>query len=227
MEPPTAPVLEHEYAEETQGATQQASQYAAYGNPVHPMESPFFGCLQPCNTALRRIDFQKTQPHNAIGRGPGNNFILPGMRISACLALPWPSILPISSFSCALLTTRFCPFFFGGHAGFNHCQIMWDGREDSHSQVVVHDNSTNGTWVCHIPSAPIMRTADAQAANTDQRVARAKGPYAHHARRKRDRVWVANATAKPARRLPLHLPAPRAARAYGHPRTLRHGARAR
>lgn len=113
MEPPAAPILEPEYAEETQGATQQASQYAsAYGNAVHPMESPFFGCLQPCNTALRRIDFQKTQPHNAIGRGASNNFILPGMRIS-----------------------------------FNHCQIMWDGREDSHSQVVVHDNSTNGTWI--------------------------------------------------------------------------------
>jgi hypothetical protein len=111
MEPPAAPVLEHEYAEETQGATQQASQYAAYGNAVHPMESPFFGCLQPCNTALRRIDFQKTQPNNAIGRGPTNNFILPGMRISACLALPWCSISPIASFLCAVLTTRFYPFF--------------------------------------------------------------------------------------------------------------------
>ncbi|KAI9455364.1 kinase-like domain-containing protein [Lactarius psammicola] len=112
MEPP-APILEHEYAEETQGATQQASQYASlYANSVHPMESPFFGCLQPCNTALRRIDFQKTQPHNAIGRGPVNDFVLPGMRIS-----------------------------------FNHCRVMWDGREDSHSQVVVQDSSTNGTWI--------------------------------------------------------------------------------
>ena len=89
MEPPAAPILEHEYAGETQGATQQASQYASfYANSVHPMESPFFGCLQPCNTALRRIDFQKTQPNNAIGRGPTNNFILPGMRISACVAPP-------------------------------------------------------------------------------------------------------------------------------------------
>lgn len=94
MEPPTAPV-EHEYHEETQGATQQASQYAVYATG-HPMESPFFGCLQPCNTALRRIDFQKTQPHNAIGRGPGNNFILTGMRISACVALLRCSILPIA-----------------------------------------------------------------------------------------------------------------------------------
>ena len=84
MEPPAAPIFEPEYAGETQGATQQASQYALYGNSVHPMESPFFGCLQPCNGALRRIDFQKTQPHNLIGRGPTNDFVLPGMRISAC-----------------------------------------------------------------------------------------------------------------------------------------------
>lgn len=32
--------------------------------------------------------------------------------------------------------------------GYNHCRIMWDGSEDAQSQVVVHDNSTNGTWVC-------------------------------------------------------------------------------
>ncbi|KAI0301033.1 kinase-like domain-containing protein [Multifurca ochricompacta] len=115
MEPPAAIPLtnEHENVGETQGATQQASQYASYyANSVHPMESPFFGCFQPCNTALRRLDFQKTHPHNAIGRGPGNDFVLHGMRIS-----------------------------------YNHCQIMWDGREDRHSQVVVHDNSTNGTWI--------------------------------------------------------------------------------
>lgn len=88
MEPPAVPISDQEYAGETQGATQQASQYTSfYPNSVHPMESPFFGCLQPCNTALRRIDFQKTQPHNTVGRGPGNDFVLPGMRISACVAL--------------------------------------------------------------------------------------------------------------------------------------------
>ena len=51
-------------------------------NDVHPMDRPFFGCLQPCNTALRRIDFVKTQPLIAIGRGANNDFVLPGMRIS-------------------------------------------------------------------------------------------------------------------------------------------------
>ncbi len=71
---------EHDYAGETQGATQQASQ-AFYQNEA-PMERPFFGCLQPCNTALRRIDFMKTKPLIAIGRGVNNDFVLPGMRIS-------------------------------------------------------------------------------------------------------------------------------------------------
>lgn len=107
---PVFPV-EYDYAGETQGATQQASQ-AFYPNDMHAMERPYFGCLQPCNTALRRIDFVKTQPLIAIGRGANNDFILPGMRIS-----------------------------------YNHCRIMWDGSEDAQSQVVVHDNSTNGTWV--------------------------------------------------------------------------------
>ncbi|KAI0282349.1 kinase-like domain-containing protein [Russula aff. rugulosa BPL654] len=76
------------------------------------MERPFFGCLQPCNTALRRIDFVKTQPLIAIGRGANNDFVLPGMRIS-----------------------------------YNHCRIMWDGSQDAQSRVIVHDNSTNGTWI--------------------------------------------------------------------------------
>jgi hypothetical protein len=71
---------EHDYAGETQGATQQASQ--AFYNDAYPMERPFFGCLQPCNTALHRIDFVKTQPLIAIGRGANNDFVFPGMRIS-------------------------------------------------------------------------------------------------------------------------------------------------
>ncbi|KAF8494633.1 kinase-like protein [Russula emetica] len=102
---------EHDYAGETQGATQQASQ-AFYQNDVYAMERTFFGCLQPCNAALRRIDFVKTQPIIGIGRGANNDFVFPGMRIS-----------------------------------YNHCRIIWDGSEDAQSQVVVHDNSTNGTWI--------------------------------------------------------------------------------
>ena len=77
---------ENDYAGETQGATQQASQ-AFYQGDVHPMERSFFGCLQPCNTVLHRIDFVKTEPLVAIGRGANNHFILPGMRISKfCLS---------------------------------------------------------------------------------------------------------------------------------------------
>jgi len=80
---------EYEYGGETQGATQQASQ-TFYTNDVHPMDRPFFGCLQPCNSALRRIDFVKTKPIVRIGRGPNNDFIFPGMRISAKPFPPFP-----------------------------------------------------------------------------------------------------------------------------------------
>jgi hypothetical protein len=79
MELPIAGMMPHEYAGETQGATQQASQYASFFNGV---ETPFFGCLQPCHSALRRIDFQKAHVQNTIGRGPNNDFVLSGMRVS-------------------------------------------------------------------------------------------------------------------------------------------------
>ncbi|KAH9972479.1 kinase-like domain-containing protein [Lactifluus volemus] len=109
LEPPITGMMPYEYAGETQGATQQASQYASFYNG---METPFFGCLQPCHSALRRIDFQKTHAQNTIGRGPNNDFVLSGMRVS-----------------------------------YQHCRIIWDGREDRQSQVVVHDSSSNGTWI--------------------------------------------------------------------------------
>lgn len=91
---------ENDYAGETQGATQQSSQ-AFYHNDAHPMERPFFGCLQPCNGALRRIDFVKTQPLIAIGRGANNDFVLPGMRISKqCLSPFPPSLCPFTPLLC-------------------------------------------------------------------------------------------------------------------------------
>ena len=86
---------EYEYGGETQGATQQASQ-PFYTNDVHPMDRPFFGCLQPCNSALRRIDFVKTKPIVRIGRGPNNDFTFPGMRISAKPFLRSPPSLLLS-----------------------------------------------------------------------------------------------------------------------------------
>lgn len=86
-------VGEYDYAGETQGATQQASQIF-YGNDVHPMDRPFFGCLLPCNTMLRRIDFMKTRPNISVGRGPTNDFVLPGMRISAWHLFFFHTFLP-------------------------------------------------------------------------------------------------------------------------------------
>jgi hypothetical protein len=73
---------EHDYVGETQGVTQQASQNF-YANKVHPMDWPFLGCLHPCNSKLHRIDFVRTNPIVKIGRGPNNDVIMSGMRISA------------------------------------------------------------------------------------------------------------------------------------------------
>jgi hypothetical protein len=55
------------------------------------------------------------------------------------------TLLP-SLFSPSFLAHETCAGVFG-HAGFNHCEIKWDGLDDSRSMVIVHDNSTNGTWV--------------------------------------------------------------------------------
>ena len=144
---------EHDYAGETQGATQQASQNF-YANDVHPMDRPFFGCLYPCNSALHRIDFVRTNPIVKIGRGPNNDVIMPGMRISAKPSPSFPSL-----FFFSMLTKRVPSRL--GYTGFNHCQIKWDGREDSRSNVIVHDNSTNGTWVRVICSrTPVFDPAD-------------------------------------------------------------------
>jgi hypothetical protein len=135
---------------------------------------------------------------------------------------------------------------FWGYAGFNHCEIKWDGQDDR-SMVIVHDNSTNGTWVrvfCYrtssatsvVPPPPPMLDASERArahtltltsTRTDQPGTRYKRTICPSARRKRDRVWLADATANSIRGLPLHIQASRPNSTHGHPRALRHGARAR
>jgi hypothetical protein len=40
------------------------------------------------------------------------------------------------------------------YTGFNHCQIKWDGCKDSRSNVIMHDNSTNGTWYMSFAPTP-------------------------------------------------------------------------
>jgi hypothetical protein len=87
-------------------ATQQAPQ-----DDVYPMDRPFFGCLQPCNSALRRIDFVKTRPIVRIGRGPNNDINFPGMRISA-KPLP-PSTLLFSFFPPSAICLRVTSFLGG------------------------------------------------------------------------------------------------------------------
>jgi len=41
-------------------------------------------------------------------------------------------------------------FFFNYYwhsVGNRHCRIIWDGKEDEKSAVIVADYSSNGTWV--------------------------------------------------------------------------------
>ena len=91
---------------------QQASQ-TFYSNDIHPMDRPFFCCLQPCNSALRRIDFVKTRPIVRIGRSPNNDFTFPGMRISAKPFPPSPSFF-FFSLRPSTLCFRVTSVFWGG-----------------------------------------------------------------------------------------------------------------
>src|SRR5260221_86404 len=97
---------EYDYGGEMQGATQDASQ-TFYRNDVHPMDRPFFGCLQPCNSALRRIDFVKTRPIVRIGHGPNNDFNV-SWHADQCETLP-PS-LSLSLSLHPFLTSHVCFF---------------------------------------------------------------------------------------------------------------------
>jgi len=36
--------------------------------------------------------------------------------------------------------------------GNKHCRITWDSKDDRSSAVTVYDTSSNGTWVCLLPS---------------------------------------------------------------------------
>src|SRR5260221_5858957 len=110
---------EYDYGGEMQGATQDASQ-TFYRNDVHPMDRPFFGCLQPCNSALRRVDFVKTRPIVRIGRGPNNDFTFLRMRISAKPFPPSPPSLSLSLSHHPFLNSHFSALCFWD-ADLAHC----------------------------------------------------------------------------------------------------------
>ncbi|KAF8893426.1 kinase-like domain-containing protein [Infundibulicybe gibba] len=96
---------------QTQTQTQSTQQASQVPNPE--VDSHLWGYLQPCNTALTRIDFWKINPRYTIGRNrDSNQVVLPGFKVSNL-----------------------------------HCTITWDGIEDNTSAVVVHDNSSNGTFI--------------------------------------------------------------------------------
>jgi len=59
-------------------STQQASQSQSQGTDAH-----LWGYLQPCSSALTRIDFWKIHPRYTVGRAAElNQVVLPGAKVS-------------------------------------------------------------------------------------------------------------------------------------------------
>lgn len=114
--------------EQTQ-STQQASQ------PLNTaLDEHLWGYLQPCSSALTRIDFWKIRPRYTIGRNiQENQVVLPGFKISESL--------------CA--TKHRHPLTLDD-PGNLHCTMTWDGKETHPSDVVVLDLSSNGTFVSRL-----------------------------------------------------------------------------
>ena len=62
------------------GATQETQPST---QPTEGMDSHLWGFFQPCNSVLKRLDLFKTIPVYEIGRHQeGNNFVLPGFKVS-------------------------------------------------------------------------------------------------------------------------------------------------
>jgi hypothetical protein len=74
----------NEDSQEQTQSTQQASQ------PINTaLDEHLWGYLQPCSSALTRIDFWKIHPRYTIGRNiQENQVVLPGFKISESLILP-------------------------------------------------------------------------------------------------------------------------------------------
>ncbi|KAG6375586.1 kinase-like domain-containing protein [Boletus reticuloceps] len=131
--------------EQTQQAT-QSTQYSG-SQSTGDANGHLWGFLQPCSTLLKRIDFFKIQPTVSIGRHKDENeIILPGVRVSAYSSLCRSSL--------RVFLCRIDAFL----AGNRHCRIVWDGKEDDKSAVIVADYSSNGTFVgFHASPFPVTR----------------------------------------------------------------------
>jgi pSer/pThr/pTyr-binding forkhead associated (FHA) protein len=75
-----------EYVQESQQATQQATQIEGTDSvSIVPQDGQAYACFQPCSASeiVSRIDLVKNKSIYTIGRGPQNDFRLKGMKISA------------------------------------------------------------------------------------------------------------------------------------------------
>ncbi|KAH7888959.1 kinase-like domain-containing protein [Phlebopus sp. FC_14] len=123
--------------------TQQATQSTQHSSQANGDEnSHLWGFLQPCGSQLKRIDFFKIQPTVSIGRHPEQNeIILPGAKVSEYLFLT-RHFRTFGTRSPRMIDAS-CLFLVGNR----HCRIVWDGKEDDKSAVIVADYSSNGTWI--------------------------------------------------------------------------------
>jgi len=142
MQPPSSPgqedaVMAEEVAyDEGWQQTQQATQ-GIYNSHV---DAHLWGFLQPCSAAIARMDFLKAIKVYDIGRNSeGNLFVLPGFKVSEYLAGFYA--LSHSLHVIYALQPLTLP------EGNKHCKITWDGKEDTRSDVIIQDLSSNGTFV--------------------------------------------------------------------------------
>ena len=155
---------EYDYGGKTQGAMLRASYYT---NNVYPMDRPFFGCLQPCNSALHRIDFVKTK---LIVR-----FVA---QLTTSPFLGCGSVRPPAPFSFAFSLPS--PFasesrlrLFFGYAGLNHWQLTWSNV--TARQLDKQHLGTCPLLLLHLPRLPLLSSSVA----TCIKMRVQSHPYAH------------------------------------------------
>lgn len=125
-----------QYTQETQQATQEASQE----DQSWTNDSVYWGCLQPCKSesGIEPVMFSRAKEQYSLGRGDSNDVQLRGLKIS----VSFPPVLPLHTSNSVRLQ------------GQRHCKIVWDGEDAGISNgkasltgVTIHDSSTNGTFV--------------------------------------------------------------------------------
>lgn len=136
--------MDNDVYDDSQGSEQQtqSTQQASQPQSV-TVDAHLWGYMQPCNASLTRIDFWKIHPKYTIGRNTElNQVILPGFKVSEYHTHATCTLNDLITSATQI-------------QGNQHCTITWDGAQDDSSTAVVHDLSSNGTFVsvlCLLPN---------------------------------------------------------------------------